>query len=448
MKILFINAIDPLSEVQYRWPNLGLGYLAGAIRGHFTGMDIKIIDRDAPQEIKAFRPDIIGITAVSQNYNIAKEYARIAKLSGAFVIIGGMHISALPLTMTSDMDVAVIGEGEETIIEVIEHLFIPAKSTAKINEIKGIVWKINYGIFQNDPRLLINPIDQIKRPARDLLQIRKQSSLFSSRGCPYRCTFCFSSRYWKQVRFFSAEYVAEELREMASMGVKRVNFYDDLMIADLDRLIKLHDIIVRDPVLSRMKFWLNARANLVTDDTAEIMASMGVVSVGMGLESGNDRTLRYLKGGNVNVSDNGYAIHYLHKHGIAATASFIIGSPDETEPEIMDTYNFIEKSGLDFVDVFPLIPFPATPVWNEALSRGLVSNDMDWSRLNVYYTKRGPDPIIMSKHISRQRMDELYKMFQRQRLRIAMRRAWFHPFFKEMVKAGIRKGFNSLRKAL
>lgn len=443
MKILFINAIDPLSEVQYRWPNLGLGYLASAIRGHFTGINIKIIDRNVPETIKSFRPEIVGITAVSQNYGYAREYARIAKLSRAAVIMGGMHISALPQTMTTDMGLAVMGEGEETIIELVDAL----ANHNPVTKIKGIVYLSTTGLIQTEPRPLIEPIDRIARPARDLLNIRVQSSLFSSRGCPYRCTFCFSSRYWQKVRFFSAEYVAEELREMAAMGVKRVNFYDDLMIADRLRLVELHDIIVKDPVLSKLKFWLNARANLVTDETCKIMASMGVVSVGMGLESGNERTLHYLKGDSVSVEDNYTAVRLLHKNGIAATASFVIGSPDETEDEIMDTYRFIQKSGLDFVDTFPLIPFPATPVWEEAKSRGLVSEDMDWNRLNVYYTKKS-NPIIMSKHITREQMDRIYAKFHRQRLFLAARRAWFHPFFKEMVKAGIKKGFNSCRKYL
>ena len=279
------------------------------------------------------------------------------------------------------------------------------------------------------------------------MEVKGVGWFYANKVLVHNCVFCFSSRYWKKVRFFSAEYVAEELREMYAMGVRRANFYDDLMIADTARLAKLHDIIVKDPALSKMKFWLNARANTVTEETAEIMASMGVVSVGMGLESGNERTLRYLKGGSVSVEDNYKAVRILHRHGIGATASFVIGSPDETEEEIMDTYRFIQKSGLDFVDAFPLVPFPATPVWEEAKERGLVSDeDMDWNRLNVYWGKKG-DPIVMSRHLAREGMDRIYAKFQRLRLWIAFKRAWFHPFFKEMVKAGGKKLINSVRTA-
>lgn len=96
-KILFVNAINPLSEVQYRWPNLGIGYLASSVRAHFKNeFDIRIVDRDVAKEIRDYKPDIVGITAVSQNYNYAKQYAAMAKAAGAFTIIGGMHISSFP----------------------------------------------------------------------------------------------------------------------------------------------------------------------------------------------------------------------------------------------------------------------------------------------------------------------------------------------------------------
>jgi radical SAM superfamily enzyme YgiQ (UPF0313 family) len=426
LRILLINAVDPYSEVQQRWPNLGLGYLVSSIRNHFKDeFQIKISNTlDL-----SFHPDIVGITCVSQNYNIAKQYARAAKLAGAFVIMGGVHISSMPQTITPDMDAAVIGEGETAIIEILASLIS-----------RGPLKR-----YYSHP--LIEPIEHIKRPARDLFKIRMQSNLFSSRGCPYRCRFCFSSRYWQKVRFFPAEYVVDELREMYHMGVRRVNFYDDLMIADLPRLEKLYLLISQDPNLSKMKFWLNARSNLVTDYTAGLMVEMGVFSVGMGLESGNPRILKYLKGSSVSVEDNFQAVRILHKHGISATASFVIGSPDETEAEIMDTYKFIEKSGLDFVDIFPLVPFPGTPVWGEAKKRNLVSDDMDWSRLNVYW-QHNHNPVIMSKILSKADLDRIYAKFQRLRLKIAAKKAWFHPFFKEMIKAGSRKLFNSMRKSL
>lgn len=447
MRILFINAINPLSEVQYRWPNLGLGYLASALREHFgpKEFEFKIVDSDVERELDAFKPHVVGITAVSQNYNYAKAYARAAKKRSIPVIIGGVHISALPETMTEDMDVAVLGEGEKTVVDlmagVLEYGRFRPDTVGTARRLNGEL------VITVTQRSLIQPLDNIPFPARDLLSIRKQSNIFSSRGCPYRCVFCSSSRYWQKVRFFSAEYVVEEIKEMAGKyGVKRINFYDDLMIADGDRLHKMVSLIRGDRRLSGIKFWINARANLINEEMARLLKEMGVVSVGLGLESGNARTLRYLKGGSVAVADNYNAVKNLHKHGIAANGSFIIGSPDETKEEIMDTYRFIQKSDLDFADTFVLFPLPGTPVWDDALKRGLVGMEMDWNRLNVYHLK-SENPVLVSHRVGKEEMARLYKKFKRQRLWIAARRAWFSPYFGEMVRAGlvtVKNGFKRL----
>jgi radical SAM superfamily enzyme YgiQ (UPF0313 family) len=174
---------------------------------------------------------------------------------------------------------------------------------------------------------------------------------------------------------------------------------------------------------------------------------MGVNSVGMGLESGNERTLKYLKGGNVTVADNLNAIKILHKHGIAANASFIIGSPDETREEILDTLHFIKTSGLDFVDTFVLIPFPGTPVWEYAKSTGAASDDMDWSRLDIYHPRKS-SRIILSKTVGREEMDKLCTRFYRARLMIAARKAWTHPFLPAMIRAGAGMAVRNVRRLL
>jgi radical SAM superfamily enzyme YgiQ (UPF0313 family) len=721
MKILFINAINPFAEVQYRFPQLGLGYLAASLRKHFEDIQIRIVDRDVEKELDAFKPEIVGITSVSQNYGYAKQYARAAKKRGITVIIGGIHISALPQTITEDMDYAVMGEGERTIVELVE-----AYSSYKpITGIKGIVYRSTTGLNQTEPRPFIEPLDSIPFPARDLLKTGRFGNIFSSRGCPYtclagetiihtitgdvpiqdlvgktgvkvltrdpvtqeplyveavnirkvkemselvrvrfddgshidctpdhkfkvfkaknqfideserdveakdlqpkqsvravrfevqktgrvavstrrdivlyraqivmesflgrklspservhhkdrnpgndshdnfiltdtskhptlhpelsermkndnpvknmtpewreklrlsvtgkvrsleqriryresklgeknphfnpnaihmhkpsriqnlcvnhkivaveklerradvycmeipgihwfyankvlvhNCTFCASTRYWNKLRFFSAEYVVAEIKEMVEKyGARRISFYDDLMIADKARLEKMADLIQREPVLDKIKFGINARANLITDYTAEILKAMHVNSVGMGLESGNERTLRYLKGGSVSVEDNYNAVKVLHRYGIAANASFIIGSPDETREEILDTLKFIKTSGLNFVDTFFLTPLPGTPIWEEAKSRGLVSDDMDFSRLNIFHAK---DPIIMSERIGRDELLKLHRRFEIARLGIAAKGAWVHPFFGAMVKAGMANVANVFRRA-
>lgn len=441
--MMFINAINPFMEVQYRFPQLGLGYLAAALRKHFDGIQIRIVARNVEKELFSFMPDVVGITAVSQNYEYAKQYAKTAKKMNLPVIIGGIHISSLPQTMTEDMDYAIMGEGEQTIVELVDTL----ANHRPVTGIKGIAYRDGGGSMKlTEPREFIDPLDNIPFPARDLLKTSRFGNIFSSRGCPYSCTFCASTRYWNKLRFFSAEYVVAEIKEMVEKyGAKRISFYDDLMIADKPRLEKIADLVQREPVLKKIKFGINARANLITDHTAEVLKSMHVASVGMGLESGNESTLRYLKGGSVSVQDNYNAVTTLHKYGIAANASFIIGSPNETREEILETLRFIKTSGLNFVDTFFLTPLPGTPVWEDAKQRGLVSDDMDFSRLNIFHAK---DPIIMSERIDRDELLKLHRIFETARLQIAVRTAWTHPFFPAMVKAGMANIANKFRSMM
>jgi anaerobic magnesium-protoporphyrin IX monomethyl ester cyclase len=449
-KVLWVNAINPYAEIEYRYPPLGVGYLASSLRAHFgpDTFQFRVVNREVEEALTDFQPDIVGITTVTQNYSMAKKYARAIRQKRLPVIIGGIHISMLPSSLSPDMDVGVIGEGEETILELFE-LFMKKGNldSEGVSQIRGIVYRNSGGsLHLTEKRPPLFPLDRISMPARDLLSIEKHSYLFSSRGCPFRCVFCASSRYWGPVRFFSAEYVVREIRELVrAYGVKLISFYDDLMIADGSRLKKIVSLLQREDFLSRVKFSLNARANLLDEGVVKLLKDMNVVSVGMGLESGNERVLRYLKGPHISVADNQAAIRLLKKYGIAANASFVIGSPDETEEEIGDTYRFIKTSGLSFVDAYVITPFPGTPIWEYAKSVGAVQDDMEWERLNVNYGTN-PNPVILSQTLSKEAMDRLFAKFQRLRLFIAMKNILRHPFFWDICRLSARRMFNKLRK--
>jgi len=437
-KVLFINALNPLVEVEQRYPNLGLGYLISSIRKHFgkNTFDFRVVDRNVEFEILNYQPAVIGITSVSQNYNYAKRYAKLAKSKNIPVIVGGVHISMLPSSLFHDMDVGCIGESESTMIELLE-LFSEENRLPKrkLRDIKGIVYREDDDLIMTKKRELIQNIDAIPFPARDLLKINKHSYTFSSRGCPYRCSFCASSRFWDKLRFFSAEYVVEEIKELVQRyNVRLVSFYDDLFIANKRRLAHIVDLLRKENSLKKIKFTCSCRANLITDDIARLLREMNMVSVGMGLESGCERILKYLKGEHACVEDNRNAIKMLKRYGIAANASFIIGSPDEKEEEIMETYRFIKENPLNLIDVYVLTPYPGTPVWEYALERGLVSNDMDWSRLNVNFELSHKESIILSEMLSRKRLYKIYRKFRRQRLWRNLKNVWTHPFVMDLPK--------------
>jgi radical SAM superfamily enzyme YgiQ (UPF0313 family) len=163
---------------------------------------------------------------------------------------------------------------------------------------------------------------------------------------------------------------------------------------------------------------------------------MGVVSVGMGLESGNQRVLSWLKGAGITVEQNYAAVKLLNRYGIIPNASFVIGSPDETRDEMLDTLAFIKKSGVGLFDAYNLTPFPGTPVWEIALRKGVVSEDedMQWEKLNVNFEVNKQTAIVLSEVLSRKELIAVYDKFRRYRLWHNFKNIWRHPMLSDLPK--------------
>ncbi len=416
-KILFINTIDPHQDIERKYPPLGIGYLVAALRQRFgrQAFQFKIIDCKVEQEIKKFKPDLVGISSVTQNYNLAGKYARLAKKYDLPTIIGGVHISMVPVSLTKDMDVGVLGEGEETICDLIA-LFLSENKLTKssLAKIKGIVYRNGNGeICFTLPRKIIEPLDKLPLPARDLFKIRNHTYMFTSRGCPYRCAFCSSCRFWGKVRLFSAQYVVREIQYLIEYyKVKSINFQDDIFILNKERIREIVDLLEKEKILGKVTFEGSVRANLVDQETACLLKKMGFKYLYMGLESGQAGILKYLKGSNVTVQNNYRAVNIIKSQGIRAYGSFVIGSPQESKKDILATLRFIKKSKLDGFEMCVLTPFPGTPVWEYALSQELVSENMDWDKLKINFAKNYKSAVILSEQLSRQDLHKLYKIFQ------------------------------------
>jgi anaerobic magnesium-protoporphyrin IX monomethyl ester cyclase len=450
MRVLFVNAVDPISEVENRYRPLWPAYLVAYTEKHLgvDKLEFRFMTRDFEDELRSFKPNIVAISAVSQNYNLAMKYAGIAKEYGLAVVMGGIHISYMPHCLTKDMDIGCMGEGEDTFLELMRHyLDFGDFSRVDLGRINGIVYHDGGKLVRTPDRPMLHSLDQLPHPKRSIIGYQSHDYMFTSRGCPYRCVFCASSRYWRKVRWASSEYVIDEIHELIEKGVKTISFYDDLFTVNKKRLRQIADMIVASGFHRRVNFTCSCRANDITLDVVKVLKSMNVVSVGMGLESGCDRSLGYLKE-NVSVKDNWQAINFLKDAGIQANASFIIGAPDETEEEIMQTYDFIKKSRLDFVDIYTLTPFPGTPVWDYAAKKNLVSDDMDWSRLNVNLDVNKDFAIFVSERLSRQQLLLIYKKFRKLRFYRMLKALPTSAWLRDLPKVASMVLFEKLLRIL
>jgi len=387
MKIALYEVSDK-KKILYNFYPLGLGYIAGYLRKNLTGIEVKIFR--TMEELLEWNPYITGLSCMSSNFNIAVETSdTIKKETGCSVFLGGSHISSIPVTLPESCDAGIIGEGEETFLEIV-NTFLTKKNPCKhdFNEIYGLALHDGDNVILTKKRELIADLDNIPYPSRDWKNNISNGWSFTSRGCPYNCVFCFSSLFWDKCRMNSPEYVVGEIQELMEIyDHSHHAFLDDLFSANPERMRRI-GILIREKISSPMRFTATARANLVNEKMGRLFADFGVDYVHMGLESGSDRILKFLKHDDGSVQQNQNALDIFFEYGVKPVGTFIIGSPGETEEDLEKTYLFIKKnlkSGkLSSFSFGPLIPFPGTKIWEYAVTNGFIDPcNVDWGSLDI-----------------------------------------------------------------
>lgn len=303
MKILLVNCInleEGLRAQEDSAEHLGILYIASSLRRHFIEKELEIKVTYGPvfgSTLDDIKPDVVGLSSVSQNYHIAQRYAKLCKERNIPVIVGGVHISTLPNTLTEDMDAGIINEGEDAIVELMR-VFMEDKALTrqKLAGVKGIVYHDGNRLVMTPLRERIKDLDALPIPAREFYH-HPRRGIFTSRGCPYDCTFCFSKPFWgAKARFFSPAYVVKEMTYIVErFNVSQLSIYDDLFIAPRARFKKMVELIRAAGLHEKITFNCNVRPNEITDEVAELLKSMNITHVFLGIESGNQRVLKYLK---------------------------------------------------------------------------------------------------------------------------------------------------------
>jgi radical SAM superfamily enzyme YgiQ (UPF0313 family) len=401
MLIVLAQIFDRGQEIQSQYPVLGLGYLAAFARLYLK--DLEFVCLDDVEDIVAAQPDLVGVTVVSENYHLAREFAtELKKALDVPLVLGGVHVSMLPDTMTADFDVGVIGEGEQTFVELLRHIRERGKGWKEgLDAIDGLCFHSNGRLVLTKQRELIAPLDNIPHPDRELLSSvagnaseRDTYSMFSARGCPYNCNFCSSTNFWRRTRYFSAEYIIEEIRELKErFGARGIFFWDDLFVVNKQRLYDMERILRETGLGEGMSFMCNLRSDVVDEDLCKTLKSMNVYAVSMGLESGSDRVLK-LMNKRTTSAQHEEALRLLKDFGILVGGSFIIGYPGETRSDMEKTIEFVQKhlgAALRSFDVYPFILYPGTKSWVEASESGMLDSIAEPYRFKVEEYSLNPD---------------------------------------------------------
>ena len=303
------------------------------------------------------------------------------------------HISALPLHLPSAADVGVIGEGEHTFLDLMRSLGPDnAWTDDALAGISGICYRQSDGrVAVTAPRPLCRELDSLPFPLRTVNpSATREAVIFTSRGCPFRCSYCSTRGYWESYRRFSAPYVIAELEHIvqAFPEVTSVWILDDLYVADRKRLREMVRMMDQRGLNRRLRFHGFVRSSLVDEELCELLKQMNVDAIRFGAESGSDAVLQRMeRGGKCSVATHQRAIDLAHKWGFACTASFMLGFPGETRPDLQATFDFIARNRgkLSVSGLYLAVPLPGTELWKWAEDRGMVGETMDWSRLNLAF---------------------------------------------------------------
>ena len=371
---------------------IGVCYLAAAVQDDVESLvmpenfyNYGIFDSLASL-LKKSPVDLVAISSMTGAFNQAERLARIAKDAGKFVVMGGFHPTALPeeVLKLSCVDVVVIGEGEETFRELV--LKGPSR------DVKGLAYREGGGIVYTGQRETIANIDSIRFPLRSLRPERygekgnaySIDTIYTSRGCPWSCSFCANDQMHKGWRGRSAENVVEEIALLHDPNNKKLlKIWDANFLTNIGRAEKICDMMI-ERGLTNFRIMTESRAkDLVrAERILDKLRRIGLSKVGLGIESPNEATLARMNKKNT-LGDVAKAIELCNKNSIGAEGYFIIGHYTENIQDTIAYPEFARSLGLRQTIFMVMTPYPGTGIYNEYKNEGKIRS-YDWDLYNNY----------------------------------------------------------------
>jgi radical SAM superfamily enzyme YgiQ (UPF0313 family) len=415
------------------FPPLGIQTLAPILRMH--GHDVRMFDTCHPKmkaqhiavAAKEESPDVIAISSLSTTtYPSLKSMAEVFKKSvpDIPIIVGGVFATINAVKILQDcsfIDFIGAGEGEELLPDFLNNLNDPGV-------VGNLTWRKNGEVIQNPVRPLIKDLDKYPYPDRTSLPIEYIESMpldvpavlsldkfcimQTSRGCPYTCIYCdiptLSGGKW---RFRSAGHVLGELEELNNAGYKSIYFTDDHFLLKRERIQEICNGIIERKF--DFHWGCEGRVDSVAVEELPIMAKANCSFLAFGVEAGTQKVLNRLQKRQT-LDQIKHAVGEAKRHGIeTAHGFFLIGSPDETVDDILESFRFAARLKLDTFGFNRLCVYRGTPLWNEYLEKGIIDDDKDWHK---WFKCSDIDPDILPSEVLNETRKKGYMLLFRYRI--------------------------------
>jgi len=421
MRLLLV-AYDNDSYIS--WFPQGLAYIAAVC--HRAGHEVKIYNQDVyhwPDShltdlLNKERYDLIGVSACGGYY----QYRKVLKISEAinkakyrpFYVLGG-HLAApepayfLRKTLA---DAIVIGEGEITIINLLEAL----EHKRPLHSVNGIAFLENGKCIQTPRQSLIENIDTIPFPAWDLFPIDHYALIrmphirnsdrclpvLSGRGCPFRCNFCY--RMDEGFRGRSPESIVEEIKILKKdYAISYITFSDELFMSSVPRTVELCESFINNRL--DIRWDCNGRLNYAKPDVLKLMKKAGCVFINYGIESMDEQALRTMNKA-LTVRQIIDGIENTLAAGISPGFNIIFGNIGETAESLRLGVEFLLKydDHAQMRTIRPVTPYPGSPLYYYAIEQGLLRDCED------FYEHKHVNSDLLSVNFTELSDDEFHRL--------------------------------------
>ncbi len=370
-------------------PLLGIGYIAAVLmqKGWSVNVIDAFVENLTPQQtikrIQSFGSEIVGISLNLLTYEFTKGLTELCRNCGMKVIIGGPEVTINPEVVVKEVrpDVVVIGEGEQTIPELLAILESEGHWSRKnLADVKGIAfYDIDGQIIRTDARKRIMDLDSLPFMPYDIFPMNSYElfygmlpkapvfGVYTSRGCPFNCSFCSNREVWNRKCFYmSAERALNEIEHIiANYPVKGINFLDDSFSLNEKRVVDICEGILSRGI--KIPWACQGRAEGLDEETLKLMKRAGCKNISFGIESGSKRILSLINK-EIDPEQALETIRRVQKAGITVTALIMIGLPTQTMAEENQTIQFLEKARCTLVFIAPYMGYSGSEIFRRFLS--------------------------------------------------------------------------------